>query len=252
MQKLSEQTCGRWAISIDLEGFEHLYDKEHLVLRSLGELMEGIFRIGVQYYPESPDRIFAHQIGDGFIIVSDFPEATLDRPVAIALSLLRHVANSGRYAKAAIAEGEFADIQSCYPSCILNAAGSDKRIRLGAGIMTLFPVMGTALIRAISVSKKCPSGPLLAVAAANRQRLPHGLIVHEAPSRDIIIVDWIHSVNELAKDIASKSHLNWPDTSTISEQLREYCHTQPVKEEWKSSVHDYLEIPHQEEPLTTA
>lgn len=91
MKRLNETPIGRWAINIDLEGFGHLYDKEDLVLLSLCELMEGIYRIGVRYYPESPDRIFAHQLGDGFVIVSDFPEDTLDRPVAIALSLLRHV-----------------------------------------------------------------------------------------------------------------------------------------------------------------
>ena len=81
MKRLNEMPIGRWAINIDLEGFGNLYDKEDLVLLSLCELMEGIFRIGTQYYPEPPDRIFAHQIGDGFIIVSDFPEDTLDRPV---------------------------------------------------------------------------------------------------------------------------------------------------------------------------
>ena len=96
-------------------------------------------------------------------------------------------------------------------------------VRLGAGIMTLFPVMGTALIRAISVAKKCPSGPLLAVAAANRKRLPDGLIIHEVPSQGIIVVDWIHSKNELSKDISIKSQLKWPDTLTISEQLKDYC-----------------------------
>lgn len=242
MQGLSEKPIGRWAISIDLEGFGHLYDKENLVLRSLGELMEGIFRIGVQYYPESPYRIFAHQLGDGFVIVSDFPEQTFDRPVAIALSLLRHVAHSGRYAKATIADGKFADIQSCYPSSVVNAAEPDKRVRLGSGIMTLFPVMGTALIRAIAVSKKCPSGPLLAVIAADRQRLPDGLIILEVPSQDIVVVDWLHSENELAKDIAKKSQLNWPDTSIISDQLRNYCQTQPVKEEWRISVQDFLGV----------
>ena len=199
MKGLNEKPIGRWAINIDLEGFGHLYDKEDLVLLSLGELMEGIFRIGVQYYPESPDRIFAHQLGDGFIIVSDFPEETFERPVAIALSLLRHVAHSGRYAKATISDGEFADILSCYPSSVINAAGPDKRVRLGHGILTLFPVMGTALIRAISVARKCPSGPLLAVAAENRKRIPEGLVVHEVPSQGIIVVDWIHWKMSLPK-----------------------------------------------------
>ena len=242
MKRLNEKPIGRWAINIDLEGFGHFYDKEDLVLLSLGELMEGIFRIGVQCYPESPDRIFAHQLGDGFIIVSDFPEESFERPMAIALSLLRHVAHSGRYAKATISDGEFADILSCYPSSVINAAGSDKKIRLGRGIMTLFPVMGTALIRAISVAKKCPSGPLLAVAAENRKRIPEGLFVHEVPSQGIIVVDWINSENELAKDISRKSQLKWPDAPTISKQLRDYCQKQSVKEEWKTNVHNFLGV----------
>jgi hypothetical protein len=242
MKRLNEKPIGRWAINIDLEGFGHLYDKEDLVLLSLCELMEGIYRIGVQCYPESPDRIFAHQLGDGFIIVSDFPEDSFERPVAIALSLLRHVAHSGRYAKATISEGEFADIFSCYPSSITNAAGFDKRVRLGHGIMTLFPVMGTALIRAISVAKKCPSGPLLALASENRKRIPEGLVVHEITSQDIIVVDWIHSENELSKNISSKSKLKWPDAPTISEQLKDYCQKQSVKEEWEKSVNNFLGV----------
>jgi hypothetical protein len=153
--------------------------------------MEGIFRIGTQYYPEAPDRIFAHQIGDGFVIISDFPEETFLRPLAIAISLLRHVAHSGRYAKATISDGDFADILSCYPSSVRVATDPDKRVRLGRGIMTLFPVMGTALIRAISVAKKCPSGPLLALTTENRERIPEGLIVHEVPAQGILLVDWV-------------------------------------------------------------
>lgn len=242
MKGLNEKPIGRWAINIDLEGFGHLYDKEDLILLSLGELMEGIYRIGVQCYPEPPDRIFVHQLGDGFIIVSEFPEDSLERPVAIALSLLRHVSHSGRYAKATISDGEFADILSCYPSSIANAAGSDKSVRLGRGIMTLFPVMGTALIRAISVSKKCPSGPLLALAAENRKRVPDGLIVHDITPQDIIVVDWIHSENYLSKEISGKSNLKWPDATTISEQLRDYCQKQSVKEEWKKRVHEFLGV----------
>ncbi len=209
---------------------------------SLGELMEGIFRVGTQYYPESPDRIFAHQIGDGFVIVSDFPEETFLRPLAIAISLLRHVANSGRYAKATISDGDFADILSCYPSSVRDATDSDKRVRLGRGIMTLFPVMGTALIRAISVAKKCPSGPLLALSTKNRERIPEGLIVHEIPAQGILLVDWIHSKDELAKDIARKSDLHSPDSLMLSRHLKEYCQTHRVKEEWKTSVRNFLGV----------
>ncbi len=241
MQRI-EKPNGRWAINIDIEGFGQLYDKEDIILLSLGELMEGIYQIGAKCYPESPDRLFAHQIGDGFIIVSDFPEESLERPLAIALSLLRHVAHSGRYAKATIAEGDFADISSCYPPSVTNAADSGKRANMGHGVMTLFPVMGTALIRAISISKKCPSGPLLALATANRDRIPNGLIIHDIPSQDIMVVDWMHSENVLSKEISVKSNLNWSDTTTISEQLKDYCQKQSVKGEWKKSVHEFLGI----------
>ncbi len=83
---------------------------------------------------------------------------------------------------------------------------------------------------------------MLAVAAENRRRLPDGLTVHEVQSLDIIVVDWIHSENELAKDISKKSKLKWQDTPTISEQLKEYCQTQPVKKEWKISVQEFLGV----------
>lgn len=239
---MSGGSAGRWAISIDLEGFGDLYDKENLILLSLGELMEGIFRVGCQCFPESPDRLFAHQLGDGFVIVSDFPEDTLNRPMAIALALLRHVAHSGRFAKATISEGKFADIQSCYPSVVVEAAGSDRRVSLGAGVMTLFPVMGTALIRAFLLAKNCPSGPLLAVASAERHRLPGGLVIYEVPSRDIIVVDWIHSQNEFATEIAKKAGLNNPNISRMSEMLNSYCQKQNVTKEWQESVRDFLGV----------
>ena len=48
--------------------------------------------IGERCYPESPDRRFAHQTGDGFVIVSEFGTASLRVPAAIAIALLRHVA----------------------------------------------------------------------------------------------------------------------------------------------------------------
>lgn len=87
MQRVTSLSKDRWAIFIDLEGFRALYDKENLVLLSLGELMAGIYHVGCKCFPESPDRLFAHQLGDGFVIVSDFHEESLDRPIAIAMVL---------------------------------------------------------------------------------------------------------------------------------------------------------------------
>lgn len=59
----------RWSINIDIEGFSSTYEKNDQALGSLRALMEGIFLIASKCFPDpSTNRIFAHQLGDGFII----------------------------------------------------------------------------------------------------------------------------------------------------------------------------------------
>lgn len=140
----------RWSIYIDIEGFGALYEKEDTVWRALRELMEGIYLIGTNYCPETPGRIWAHQSGDGFIIVSEFEDSSLEKPTAIAIALLRHVASIGRFAKATISEGTFSDITACYPKIIQNAPRHGDAVCMGGGLMTIYPVMGTALIKCSS------------------------------------------------------------------------------------------------------
>ncbi len=62
----------RWAIHIDIEGFSATYENSAQGLYSLQALMEGIYFIGNKWRPDPPERIFAHQLGDGFIIVGEF------------------------------------------------------------------------------------------------------------------------------------------------------------------------------------
>ncbi len=80
----------RWSLFIGLEGFSALWAHETHVLVSLGELMRGTFRIGTRTYPGEVDRLFVHQLGDGFLITSNFHEEQLDRAVCIAIALMRH------------------------------------------------------------------------------------------------------------------------------------------------------------------
>ena len=115
--------------------------------------MDAIYRIGTYVYPdersETGERLFVHQTGDGFAILSDFHEYSLERPIAIATALMRYVvASTGNFASASISEGGFADISNCYPEELRRCLNGGSRTNLGSGIMTLFPVMGTALIRA--------------------------------------------------------------------------------------------------------
>lgn len=117
----------RWSIWIDIEGFSTLWDRGNKAILGLRAAMEGIYQIGTRIYHADPDRLFAHQFGDGFIIVADFHEPQLDRCAAIAIALMRHVSG----ARPAIAEGAFADISGLWPMAIQAAAvrdGADDRV----------------------------------------------------------------------------------------------------------------------------
>jgi len=121
----------RWAIYMDIEGFGALYETDDQVRLSLGDLMEGIYLIGSRCYFETPDRIFAHQTGDGFAIVSEFGEASLEVPAAVAIALMRHVSASGRLAKATIAQGDFGNIIGCYPASVRDAGDKNGLVLMG-------------------------------------------------------------------------------------------------------------------------
>ena len=70
-------------IYIDIVGFSALYPEGNDGLWALNKLMLAIHRIGKNVFPEPTDRLFAHQLGDGFLIVSDFHEESLDRAAVV-------------------------------------------------------------------------------------------------------------------------------------------------------------------------
>jgi hypothetical protein len=238
----------RWAIYVDIEGFGVLYDRETTVLQALGDLMEAIYDIGTNCYPESPDRLFAHQTGDGFVVVSEFGAESLEIPVAISIALLRHVAARGRFAKASIGEGAFADIWGCYPRRIREARSSEDTVALGGGHMTIFPVMGTALIDAVAVARQSPSGALLTVAADKRSRLPSGCVVRDVDDRRVASIDWVHSTLPLVARLQERARLQHPNSSEIETAFRRYCKDQQPPPRWIDSTALLLAFGEQIEP----
>lgn len=235
----------RWSIYIDLQGFSELYDKEDQILWSLGELMRAIYRVGVLVYPSVPDRLFAHQTGDGFVIVSDFHEQSPMRAIAIAIVLLRHVASTGRFARAAISEGELADIVGCYPREVTkDRQKTDNVVILGDGLMTLFPVMGTALIRAFGLEKSNPPGPLLLVDAQFAGRIPRELGVDHT-SNNIgapLSVDWVHNKISSVTDIWCQAEFSDISDKEIEAKLIEYQKRYALTK-WTDSLFRFLKIP---------
>lgn len=234
----------RWAIYVDIEGFSALYDREDLVLRALGDLMEGIYLIGEKCYPESPNRLFAYQTGDGFVIVSEFGASILEVPVAVSIALLRHVAGRGRFAKASIGEGEFADILGCYPKRIRTAYKDGDTIPLGSGggLMTLFPVMGTALIDGVGIARRSPSGALLTLSAQNQHRLPTECIKRVVDEQDVVSVDWVHTDLPLVTSLQQKAGLRNPPPGLIKYFFSVYAKKQRPPKPWIDGTAAYLDL----------
>jgi len=237
-----KENIERWAILIDMEGFSELWHKEDQVLRSLGELMRSIFRIGRMCFPDSPERLFAHQISDGFLVVSDFGEDNLERAITIAVALMQHVAATGRLTKAAISEGELSDIQSCYPREVLNELESDHRVSLRMGLMTIFPIMGTALIRAAKVAKTSPSGPLLIIEKSKATRIPPHIPLCEVQNSDQLSIDWVNMNSELLSKIQSEAGLSQLGSEKLKELLATYCTEHKLPEKWVNGVRTYLGV----------
>ena len=236
----------RWCIYIDILGFSTLWESdEREALLPLREMMRSIHGIGTRVFPEPGDRLFVHQLGDGFLIVSDFGEVTLERPLSIAIALLRSVAAAGRFASAAIAEGDFGDIQGCYPSEVVDAS-KEGTVELGHGLMTLSSVMGTAFIRAYRLHNNAPSGPFLVIPQDTTSRVPAGFAVRKPPGKcgtGLMTVDWIGAESTLLSMIQTNAALANPGPDELKCQLRDYCLRYPhLGIKWGPMLQELLSI----------
>ncbi len=211
----------RWAIFVDIEGFSKIYPENiGRALLPLGALMEGIYHVGNQVCSSTPDRLFAHHIGDGFVIVSEFSQRCPELPVAIGTFLLRNTLLAGGMAKCAISIGDFADIQGCYPDVIRENLISSDTVRLGDGFMRIFPVMGSALINSYRLSGK-ESGSLLLVDADILTTSRPGLVVTKT-AQDYFVVDWIHSATQEIAEIEAKTGISHPKGPALEHLARDY------------------------------
>ena len=232
----------RWSIYIDIEGFSAKYEESDAALWALSKLMDGIYRVGTQYVFPDGNRIFAHQTGDGFIIVSDFAGDSLEIPVALGIVLLRHVATTGRFAKAAIAEGRFADVSGCYPKAVRDAQDDSGRVRLNEGFMTTFPVMGTALINAIATDKASPPGALFSMNRTLGSRVPSDYVTRPVGGTELLAIDWVNTNSALISEIQRAAGLEAPDAKRLRDLFGIYFFTQGVKDEWKANSNWLLSL----------
>lgn len=236
----------RWAIYIDIEGFSALYPERDGALWALNRLMFAIHRIGKNVFPESPDRLFAHQLGDGFLITSDFHEENLDRAASITILLMKYITEFGVFARATIAEGDLSGITGCYPDEIMNDCDEGTlSSRMGEGLMTIFPVIGTVLINAVGIDKRSSKkGPLLAMPSAYKNRLSSLFIIRDIPDTTISTIDWIHTEFEGLVKIRDKAKLGYPNPKELELFVRNYIikHKHKLPTEWIDSCSTYLGV----------
>jgi len=221
----------RWGISIDIEGFSNLYEHsdeaQTKAILGLNKLMNAVINVGQKVYPGDPnknysDRIFAHQFGDGFIIVSDFEEPDPRRCIAIATSLSRYMLLQGYATKAAISTGSMSDINGCYPDAMRNA--ENNTLNLGMGLMTSIPVMGTALTKAHKLGGRV-SGNVVVIDVNQFSSVPGNLIKDREDS--ILYINWMSDENKFAQEISKKAGLQFGSEQELSSLFSAYITTEP-------------------------
>lgn len=213
----------KWSLFIDIEGFSNLFGGPGTRAKAqklLSGLMEDILKIGRQIYGDDSKRLFAYQFGDGFSIHPDFPEK-LDRPIAIAVALMRLTVARDGLARALLSEGEMADRLGCFPREIMNRMAVDNTVGMGDGLMTVNPVMGEGLINAYGLSKHKPKGPRLLL----DKRLWSATSPLDVSTREYthtIAVDWIYSKVPLADRIISGIGYTPLSSDELDAKVRSY------------------------------
>lgn len=231
----------RWSIFIDVEGFSFLHKtSEFEAHRRLNNLIEDIYKIGTQIYPDDPDRLFVHQLGDGFVIVSSFAEETLYRPLSIALALMQSALLKGGICKAGISDGNFADVQGTWPKEIRDNIESSATLRIGEGVMKLFTVMGDALINSYKALSLSGSGPHLVIDNRIKCLMPPDIRIMKE-SEHLLFTNWLNLNTSLSNDILEILGHENINHKEIYNQFEVYIQENKASEEWKANANKYLE-----------
>jgi hypothetical protein len=235
----------RWGLYIDVEGFSSIYDKDKLrAIRALDELMEALYKSGSSGFSKAKGRIFMHQLGDGFVVVSEFPEETPETPLSICLGIMRHLIARGVATKAGISRGGFGDVFGEYPPTIRKAAEDHRYVPLGDnsdyGLMTIIPVMGSALTRSYKLLN-CRHGAVLLLDTTAFCEMQPGIVTR---AKSPTVIDWVHSDFPRVRELCNSCGLEYVNPSKAEAFLRKYIEdNRPcLSPEWISSTMDSAAI----------
>lgn len=231
----------RTAMFIDVQGFGALYGSEADSLWGLSDLMEGVYRIGRASQTVGISRLFAHHIGDGFVLVDDGGVANVNRLVAAAIVLHQFtLIKAGHFCASAIDQGSMADVMGCYPKIVREARSHDGVLPLGEGLMTIFPVMGTAIINTNRLLKRA-HGAVVLLPEAHAASLEPG--IRATSAEGILFVDWLGSssptitATQTLLGIAGHSH------AQFAELFDEAVARNKCKPDWIARTRSFLSRP---------
>lgn len=223
----------RWSLFMDIDGFSKVYEEDHVrALLALGAMMEALYFLGSRVFCDEPHRLFIHQLGDGFVVIPSFAESSLRNPLAIAVIALRHVLANGGAARAAISTGDFSDISGCYPDVIQDAMTDHGVLMLGEGLMTIFPVMGSALINSHRLEKTEPKGSLVVVQSDLIGEIPAEYSATQVGAEDTVVVDWIGAENDFLSEAAARAGIAMPTTDELKSYLETYINETHPPDYW--------------------
>lgn len=238
----------RWCIYIDIEGFSSIYRQDSRRAETLlGYLVEAIWLVGSKVFHNLEDRLFIHQYGDGFAIVSDHHERDLNRAVNIGVFIMQRILILGGVARAGLSEGEYGDILGMYPHSIENEAarifqetGCSGGLSVGRGIMNINQTMGSSFINSVSVGKAKRKGPLFLTNAVlqNRLHLEDSTLVHA--SNGISEINWLQYSSDGLDAIFLKTGIEKPSIDDLSRTLRRYLENEKISLRWKFNAHKLM------------
>jgi hypothetical protein len=107
--------------------------------------------------------------------------------------------------------------------------------------MTIFQVMGDALINSHKLQSKTPKGPCLYVDYSLKQFIPGQVDTLEECENQFIGIDWIHTNTDTIKKIYSRIECHFPPPSQVLENLlKRYIESHDLKDEWKRNAMNML------------
>jgi hypothetical protein len=210
----------KWVLFIDVEGFSNIYQKNKAQAVSLlSGLMGDLYFIGTKVYSDEKERLFVYQFSDGFMVSPDF-NGEIDKPIAIAIALMRSTLLRKGVLRAAISYGEMGDILSNYPKEVTENY-KNGAVPLGRGVMTINPLMGDALINVYKLSSAEPKGPLLILEKNFVKNVKNtNFIIYDIDGYSC--VNWIHSEIDLVNEILKRIGIGAPPRETLRELIRGY------------------------------